>query len=102
MCSVLIPDIGHPPRGEPDRKNSAVHETEVSTACLTTDRWATDFLQLIENHEWVARIFRERFHQGLHGSQRFFGRKHRTSFTTVNVLRGKLPRLIKQQRQLFT
>src|SRR5206468_11237743 len=57
MRSVLVPNIGHPPGGEPDRKNSPVHETEVSVACLSDDSRRADFLELIENEEWVARIF---------------------------------------------
>src|SRR5207248_1833575 len=102
MRSVLVPDIGHPPGGEPDRKNSTVHETEVSTARLSDDSRRADFLELIENHEWVARIFGERFNQGMHRLQRFFAGKNRTLFKTVDVLPGKLPRLIEQQWKLFT
>src|SRR5215831_13747444 len=101
MRSVLVPDIRHPPGGEPDWKSSAVHETEVSAACLSDDSRCADFLELIENQEWVARIFRERFDQGVHRSQRFSAGKNRTLFKTVDVLPGKLPRLIEQQRKRF-
>src|SRR5204863_9966521 len=102
MRSVLVPDIGHPPGGEPDRKNSAVHETEVAAACLSDDSRRADFLELIENQEWVARIFGERFNQGMHRLQRFFAGKNRTFFKTVDVVPGKLPRLVEQQWKLFT
>src|SRR5215467_4466079 len=102
MRSVLVPDIGHPPGGEPDRKSSTVHETEVSAACLSDDSRRADFLELIENQEWIKGIFRERFDQGIHRSQRFFAGKNRTLFETVDVLPGKLPRLIEQQRKRFT
>ena len=57
MRSVWVPDVGHPPGGEADRKNSAVHETEVAAVCLSDDSRRADFLELIENQEWVARIF---------------------------------------------
>src|SRR5207253_11213816 len=102
MRSVLVPDIRHPPGGEPDRKSSAVHETEVSAGCLSDDTRRADFLELIENQEWIARIFRERFDQGVHRSQRFFAGKNRTLFKTVDIFRGKLSRLIEQQCKLFT
>ena len=102
MRSVLVPDIGHPPGGEPDRKNSAVHETEVAAACLSDDSRRADFLELIENQEWVARIFGERFNQSLHRLQRFFAGKNRTFFKTVDVMPGKLPSLVEQQWKLFT
>src|SRR5262245_45156094 len=101
MRSVLVPDITHPPGGEPDWKNSAVHETEVSAACLGDDSGRTYFLKLVENQEWVARIFRERFDQGIHRSQRFFAGKNRTLFKTADVFPGKLPRFIEQQRKAF-
>ncbi len=68
MRGVLVPDIGHPPGGEPDRKNSAVHETEVSAGCLSDDSRRADLLELIENQEWVARIFGERFDERMHRS----------------------------------
>src|SRR5262245_3657346 len=102
MRSVLVPDISHPPGGEPDRKSSAVHKTEVSAACLTHHSGRADFLEMIENQEWVARIFRERFNQGMHCLQRFFAGKNRTFFKTVDVLPGKLPRLVEQQWKLLT
>src|SRR5947207_15018259 len=102
MRSVLVPDIGHPPGGEPDRKNSTVHETEVAAVCLSDDSRRADFLELIENQEWVARIFGERFNQGMHRLQRFFAGKNRTFFKTVDVVPGKLPRLVEQQGKLFT
>ena len=51
MRSILVPDIGHPPGGEPDRESSAVHETEISAACLSDDSRRADFLELIENEE---------------------------------------------------
>src|SRR6188474_2172373 len=102
MRSVLVPDIGHPPGGKPDRKNSAVHKTEVSAICLSDHTRRADFLELIENKEWVARIFGERLNQGIHSSQRFFAGKNRTFFKTVDVLAGKLPRLVEQQWKLFT
>src|SRR5204862_6228385 len=102
MRSVLVPDIGHPPRGEPNRKNSAVHETEVAAVCLSDDSRRADFLELIENQEWIARIFWERFNQGVHRLQRFFAGKNRTFFKTVDVLPGKLPRFVEQQWKLFT
>ncbi len=60
-----------------------------------------DFLELIENQEWVARIFGERFDQVIHRSQGFFAGKNRTLFKTVNVPPGKLPRLVEQQWKLF-
>jgi hypothetical protein len=56
-----------------------------------------DFLELIENQEWIARIFRERFDQRIHGSQRFFAGKNWMLFETIDVLPGKLPRFIEQQ-----
>src|SRR5262249_24091173 len=90
-----------PPGGEADWKNSAVHETEVSAVCLSDHSRRADFLELIENQERIARIFRERFDQGVHRSQRFFARKNRTLFKAVDVLPGKLPRLIEQQRKRF-
>src|SRR3954451_17837848 len=102
MRSVLFPGIGHPPGGETDRKSSAVHETEVSAVCLSDDSRRADFLELIENQEWITGIFGQRFDQGIHRSQRFFIWKNRTRFKTVDVLTGKLPRLIEQQRKLFT
>src|SRR5438874_5262810 len=102
MRSVLVPDIGHPPGGEPDRKNSTVHETEVAAVCLSDDSRRADFLELIENQEWVARIFGERFNQGMHRFQRFFSGKKRPFFKTVDVVPGKLPRLVEQQWKLFT
>src|SRR5438132_2445997 len=102
MRSVLVPDIGHPPGGEPDRKNPTVHETEVAAVCLSDDSRRADFLELIENQEWVARIFGERFNQGMHRLQRFFAGKNRTFFKTVDVVPGKLPRLVEQQGKLFT
>src|SRR5262245_51240231 len=37
MRRVLVPNIGHSPGGEPDRKSAAVHETEVSASCLHTN-----------------------------------------------------------------
>src|SRR3954466_13453524 len=97
MRSVLVPGIGHPPGGEPDRKTSAVHETEVAAVCLSDDSRRADFLELIENEEWIARIFGERFDQGLHGVQRFFAGKNRTFLKTVDVVPGKLSRLVEQQ-----
>src|SRR5439155_21221241 len=96
MRSVLDPDLRHPPGGEPDGKSSAVHETEVSAGCLSDDTRRDDFLELIENQEWINRIFREGFDKGVHRSQRFFAGKNRTLFETVDVLPGKLPRLIDQ------
>src|SRR5206468_12219619 len=102
MRSVLVPDIGHPPGGEPDRKNSTVHETEVAAVCLSDDSRRADFLELIENQEWVARIFGERFNQRMHRLQRFFAGKNRMFFKTVDVVPGKLPRLVEQQWKLFT
>jgi len=101
MRSVLVPTIGYPPGGEPDWKNSAVHETEVSAACLGDDSGRADFLKLVENQEWVARTFRERFDQGIHRSHRFFAGKNRTFFKTVDVLPDQLSRLIQQHRKLF-
>src|SRR5437764_5311606 len=59
MRSVLVPDIGHLPGGEPARKNSAVNETEVAAACSSDDSRRADFLELIQNQKWVARIFGE-------------------------------------------
>jgi len=50
-----------------------------------------------ENHQWIARIFRERFDWGVHRPQRFFAGKNRTLFESVDVIPGKLPRLIEQQ-----
>src|SRR3954470_19491575 len=102
MRSVLVPDIGHPPGGNPDRKSSAVHETEVAAVSLSDDSRRADFLELIENQKWIARIFGERLNQGIHRLQRFFAGKNRTFFETVDVLPGKLPRLVEQQRKLFT
>src|SRR4051794_21045137 len=96
MRSVLVPDVGHPPGGEPDGKNSAVHETEVAAVGLSDDSRRADFLKLIENKEWVARIFGERFNQGIDRLQRFFAGKDWTFFKTVDVLPGKLPRLVEQ------
>ena len=64
MRSVLVPDIGHPPGGEPNRKNSAVYETEVSAGCLSDGGRRADLLELIENQEWIARIFREAVQPG--------------------------------------
>jgi hypothetical protein len=52
----------------PTGKNSAVHETEVSAACLSDDSRRADLLEPIENQEWVARIFGERFGEGVHRS----------------------------------
>src|SRR5262249_13788000 len=97
MRSVLVPDIGHPPGGEPDWKSSAVHETEVSAVCLSDHSRRADFLELIDNQERIARIFWERFDQRIHRSHRFFAVKNRTLFQTIDVLPGKLPRLIEQQ-----
>jgi hypothetical protein len=45
----------------------------------------------------IAAIHLEWFDQGIHRSQRFFAGKNRTLFKTVDVLPGKLPRLIEQQ-----
>jgi hypothetical protein len=102
MSRVLVPDIGHPPCGEPDWKYPAVHETEVSTSCLSDDSGRADFLELIQNKEWVARIFGERFDQSIHRSQGSFVGKNRTFFKTVDVLPSKLPRPVEQQWKLFT
>src|SRR5262249_43706633 len=102
MRRVLIPDIGHPSRSEANRKISAVHETEVSPGCLSHRSVRPDFLELFENQEWVARIFRERFVQCTQCAQRFFGWENRTFFKTVDVLSGELPRLVEQQRKAFT
>src|SRR3954447_18429563 len=102
MRSVLVPGIGHPPGGETDRKSSAVHETEVAAVCLSDDSRRADFLELIENQEWVVRILGERFNEGIHPLQRFSAGKNRTFFKTVDVLRGKLSRLVEQQWKSFT
>src|SRR5262245_47550061 len=102
MRSVLVPNICHPPGGEPDGKNSAVHETEVAPGCLGDHSRRADFLKLVENQQWVAWTFGERFNEGMHRSQGFFARKNRTFFKAVDVMPGKLPRLVEQQWKLFT
>src|SRR5262249_4012330 len=101
MRSVLVPDIGHPSGGEPNRKNSAVHETKVSAGCLINGSRRADLLQSIENQEWIAWIFGERFNQGVHRSQRFFAGKNRTFFKATDILPGKLPPPVQQQWKCF-
>src|SRR5262245_33577781 len=101
MRSILVPCIGHPSGGESHRQYSTVHETEVSAAGLSDGSGRADFLELIENKEWIAWILWERFDQSIHGSQRFFAGKDRTFVQTLDVLPGKLSRLVEQQRKLF-
>ena len=74
----------------------------VAAVCLSDDSRRADFLELIENQEWVARIFGERFYQGMHRLQRFFAGKKPTFFKTVDLPPGKLPRLVEQQWKRFT